>query len=286
MDVLAARSQYIAGGEGYYQPTSGTSMATPHVAGAAALLAQKHPDWTAQQIKDALMSTSMPTPDYSPYQAGTGRLDVAAAYLQDQVVATGSVDAGLVPWSPGGPPQPITRKITYTNTTGSPVTLDLSVDARRLARAGVHAGRRPRHRAGARDRDGRDRGGPAGARRRPVLRPGHGAATPAGAVHTAVGRLRRIREARPHHPPEGPRRPACERRGRDHGADTVTHIMWVPDGTLTSRWTPGTYTVVAARGRAGLHGPHSLGLRRADRSRGRPDAPTGPWCSTPRRPAR
>ena len=55
-------------------------MATPHVAGAAVLLAQKHPEWTGQQIKDALMSTSVPTPDYSPYQAGTGRLNVAAAY--------------------------------------------------------------------------------------------------------------------------------------------------------------------------------------------------------------
>ena len=37
---------------------SGTSMAAPHVAGAAALLLERHPDWTVEQLKSALVQTA------------------------------------------------------------------------------------------------------------------------------------------------------------------------------------------------------------------------------------
>ena len=43
-------------------------------------------------------------------------------------------------------------------------------------------------------------------------------------------------------------------------ADGGSTFMWVRDGTLTSRWTPGSYAVVAAADVEGLHGAHSLGL--------------------------
>ena len=41
-----------------YLSLSGTSMATPHVSGVAALIKSIHPDWTPQQIKDALINTA------------------------------------------------------------------------------------------------------------------------------------------------------------------------------------------------------------------------------------
>src|SRR5207244_1937795 len=61
---------------------SGTSMATPHVAGAAAILAGEHPDWKADQLKNALMGRAKPNPTLSVFEQGAGRVDVAKAVTQ------------------------------------------------------------------------------------------------------------------------------------------------------------------------------------------------------------
>ncbi|MCD0484317.1 S8 family serine peptidase [Streptacidiphilus sp. ASG 303] len=124
--VTAARSQYAPMGEGSYLTLSGTSMATPHVAGAAALLAAEHPDWTGPQLKDALVSTARATPQYSPYAGGSGRLDVASA-VQADVFATATAFASAHwPYSAG---QTVRKDVTYTNTGSGAVTLDLALQA-------------------------------------------------------------------------------------------------------------------------------------------------------------
>ncbi|MGW3347141.1 S8 family serine peptidase [Nonomuraea rubra] len=124
VDILAARSQYAAEGDGFYQTMSGTSMATPHVAGAAALLAAQHPDWTGAQLKDALVSTAKPTPDHTPAEAGSGRLDIAATSTAT-VFATASAFAGYRSY-PVEAGTTSTKDVTYTNLGEAPVTLDLA----------------------------------------------------------------------------------------------------------------------------------------------------------------
>lgn len=125
VDIVAARSHYKRG-SGYYTTMSGTSMATPHVAGAAALLAAQHPDWTGSQLKDALVSSAKATPSYTPYQAGAGRLDALAA-VHSTVFATSSAYSGFHTW-PLKPGQTDAQKVTYTNVGRDPITLDLTVD--------------------------------------------------------------------------------------------------------------------------------------------------------------
>lgn len=122
VEILAAK----AGGsdaDGWYTSMSGTSMATPHVAGAAADLAEEHPDWTGQQLKDALMSTSRPIAG-GAYHVGAGEVDLTVG-TTDQVIATGSAFLGFSSW-PHPALDPESRTITYTNSGSAPVTLDLA----------------------------------------------------------------------------------------------------------------------------------------------------------------
>ena len=123
VDVLAARSQYTSLGEGSYLTLSGTSMASPHVAGAAALLAAARPELTGSQLKDLLVSSSKQTPQYNAFQAGSGRVDVPSA-LHATVFSSATAFAGQVTAGSA-----VERPVTYTNTSGSAVTLGLSVQA-------------------------------------------------------------------------------------------------------------------------------------------------------------
>ncbi|MGH2390322.1 MAG: S8 family serine peptidase, partial [Chloroflexota bacterium] len=58
VQIMAARANGKAGN--WYVAYSGTSMATPVTAGAAALVWQMHPAWTAAEVKDALMNAAVP----------------------------------------------------------------------------------------------------------------------------------------------------------------------------------------------------------------------------------
>ncbi|WP_158095137.1 InlB B-repeat-containing protein [Gottfriedia luciferensis] len=70
-----------------YQVMSGTSMATPHVAGISALVLAAHPDYTPADVKAALMNTAKDintdSKTYSVYQVGAGRVDPVRAIKEN-----------------------------------------------------------------------------------------------------------------------------------------------------------------------------------------------------------
>nr|WP_251829221.1 S8 family peptidase [Streptomyces sp. ATCC 21386] len=111
-----------------YVSMSGTSMATPHVAGAAAILAQEHPDWTGPQLKAALTASAKPAPATSAYTQGTGRVDVARAITQQLTSSPTSLGFGTQAY-PHTDDRPITKDVTYRNAGTEPVTLDLATEA-------------------------------------------------------------------------------------------------------------------------------------------------------------
>ncbi|MER6687738.1 S8 family peptidase [Streptomyces minutiscleroticus] len=108
-----------------YVTIDGTSMATPHVAGAAAILKQRHPEWTYAELKGAL-TASAKGGAYTPFQQGTGRIQVDRALEQTVIADPVSVSFGTQQW-PHTDDTPVTKGVTYRNLGEEDVTLTLSV---------------------------------------------------------------------------------------------------------------------------------------------------------------
>jgi subtilisin family serine protease len=122
---------------------SGTSMASPMVAGSAALVIQRHPSWTPEQVKAALMNTAGndlhvnpdpgdPGDTFAPNRVGAGRLQVDDS-LDTDVIAYNSDDHGVVSVSFGpvevSAPTTLTKHIKVENTGTHTHTYSVSYDA-------------------------------------------------------------------------------------------------------------------------------------------------------------
>jgi len=86
---------------------SGTSFSSPHVAGAAAILRQLHPDWSVEEIKSLLMNTATDakpgtTTPYATSLMGAGRVRVDVAATTESVVVPGSASFGVAESSASG----------------------------------------------------------------------------------------------------------------------------------------------------------------------------------------
>ncbi|GIJ43188.1 serine protease [Virgisporangium aliadipatigenens] len=125
--IVAARSG-DSSGSGSYVSFSGTSMATPHVAGGAAILAQQRPDLKAAGLKSTLMAAARPDPAVSVYAQGAGMLDLARTIDQRVTATPPSASFGRALW-PHGDDTPVTRTVTLANGGSTAVTLDLAVQA-------------------------------------------------------------------------------------------------------------------------------------------------------------
>ncbi|HLF89685.1 MAG TPA: S8 family serine peptidase, partial [Anaerolineales bacterium] len=77
-----------------YTVMSGTSMATPHVSGAAALLFSSNPQLSPDQVIDLLIANTDPMPGYLLHEAGYGYMNVLAAF-EDSLDETGNLSAFL-----------------------------------------------------------------------------------------------------------------------------------------------------------------------------------------------
>ena len=113
-----------------YADAGGTSMATPHMAGASALMRQAHPGWTAREIKAAFMNTARQLTDpadgkpYSIMDQGAGLVDVQAALTAPAVIVDPSHSFQVV--QTGGGTKTVAHRFAILDKSGAGGTWSLA----------------------------------------------------------------------------------------------------------------------------------------------------------------
>jgi len=113
---------------------NGTSMASPHLAGTAAVVRAAHPGWSADQVRSAITNTAQQgslfsykairTTETDPLVTGAGLDDVLASVGAKVALSSVSTSFGAVPSGSG---QKLTRSLTFTQLTDTPVSQPLNI---------------------------------------------------------------------------------------------------------------------------------------------------------------
>lgn len=106
---------------------SGTSMATPHVAGAAALLWELEPQLGPLEVKAWLMGSAQPLPGKGPFEVGSGRASVTRAQATTAVVTPASVDFGAD--DAAEPLWEVSRTLVLRNFSDAPATYSIALES-------------------------------------------------------------------------------------------------------------------------------------------------------------
>jgi len=125
VSIIAARANGTSMGtpiDNYYTMASGTSMATPHVAGAAALIIQAHPDWGPIMVKSALMGYAKSLSNERLWRQGAGRINVCKSIMAKLLILEPSASFGIL-----GLGDSVSKIITVMNVANFTVTVNISL---------------------------------------------------------------------------------------------------------------------------------------------------------------
>jgi subtilisin family serine protease len=84
--VAPAAKIWVQNADNTFSEVGGTSFAAPHVAGGAALIKQRHPDWGPWEIKMALVNSARRMGDNHPFLQGAGALNCYKAVFNDVLI--------------------------------------------------------------------------------------------------------------------------------------------------------------------------------------------------------
>jgi hypothetical protein len=133
VNVLSSIPISFCGGQPCFAFFQGTSMATPHLAGSAAVVRWLYPNWSAAQVRSAIVNTadkavlkqaSSTNPERNVNIVGSGRENLLAAVNASVTLDPVSVSYGAVPSGSG---QSDTLKVRVKNVSAGALNLAISV---------------------------------------------------------------------------------------------------------------------------------------------------------------